>query len=265
MVATFHNHTTFCDGKNTPREMVEYAIDNGARAIGFSAHGYTPFDTRYCLNDESGYINEINDLKREFKDKIEIVLGIEEDSLFPVNRSLYNYVIGSSHYLYINGEYLPIDHSPKLFEKCLQVFNNDECKLAESYYSSFCSYIKSRKPDIVGHFDLITKFDEERRLFLDNQNYHKIAEKYMLSVASDDVLFEVNVGAILRGYRKTPYPYENLLHIIKKSNGKIILSLDCHNKDFLSYDLSNTKNYLKNIGFNCVYTIKNGKFIKESL
>ena len=87
----------------------------------------------------------------------------------------------------------------------------------------------------------------------------------MLSVASDDVLFEVNVGAILRGYRKTPYPYENLLHIIKKSGGKIILSLDCHNKDFLSYDLSDTKNYLKNVGFNCVYTIKNGKFIKESL
>ena len=32
-----HMHTTFCDGKNTPEEIVLYAIDKGFSAIGFSA------------------------------------------------------------------------------------------------------------------------------------------------------------------------------------------------------------------------------------
>lgn len=265
MVATFHNHTTFCDGKNTPREMVECALKNGARAIGFSSHGYTPFDTRYCLTDESGYIDEIDRLKNEYKDKIEIYLGVEEDAFFPVNRSLYDYVIGSMHYYKVNGEYYPIDSTPKLFENCLELFNYNVTEMAENYYSAFCGYIKSRKPDIIGHFDLITKYDEESRLFLGNENYHKIAEKYLLSVVSEDVLFEVNVGAMLRGYRKSPYPYDNLLHKINKQGGNIILSLDAHSINHLSFDFSNTIKYLKDIGFNSVYTLKSGKFVKENI
>ena len=67
MVATFHNHTTFCDGKNTPREVVEYAYENGFRAIGLSGHATTPYDLRYCMKDIDGYIKEVNRLKEEYK------------------------------------------------------------------------------------------------------------------------------------------------------------------------------------------------------
>ena len=34
----FHTHTTFCDGKNTPEEMVLAAIEKGMPRIGFSGH-----------------------------------------------------------------------------------------------------------------------------------------------------------------------------------------------------------------------------------
>ena len=34
----FHMHTTFCDGVNTPEEMVQAAIRLGMKRIGFSAH-----------------------------------------------------------------------------------------------------------------------------------------------------------------------------------------------------------------------------------
>ena len=55
----FHTHTTFCDGKNTAEEVVLSAIEKGFSAIGFSGHGYTPFDLRYCMQDMEGYIKEI--------------------------------------------------------------------------------------------------------------------------------------------------------------------------------------------------------------
>ena len=35
-----HTHTTFCDGKDTPEELVEAAIAKGFDSIGFSGHSY---------------------------------------------------------------------------------------------------------------------------------------------------------------------------------------------------------------------------------
>lgn len=51
MLANFHTHSTFCDGKNTPEEIVLAALEKGFVSIGFSSHGYTPYDLRYCMKD----------------------------------------------------------------------------------------------------------------------------------------------------------------------------------------------------------------------
>ncbi len=266
MIATFHNHTTFCDGKNTPREMVEYAYESGLKAIGLSGHGYTPYDLSYCMKDTEGYILEINRLKEEFKGKIEVYLGIEEDAFAPVDRKKFDYIIGSMHYMRIGNDYYSIDGSSAHNEIMRSAFLHDAIKIATDYYTDFCEYIKSRKPDIIGHFDLLTKFDEVARpIFLKNQDYHKLAEKYLDYILPTDSIFEINIGAILRGYRTNPYPYENLLYKINRAGGKIILSLDAHDKKLLTYDFSEIIYYLKNLGFSSAYTIKNGIFVKESI
>ena len=59
MLTNFHTHTVFCDGKNTPEEMVLSAIEKGFTALGFSGHGLTSFDPGYCLRDTAGYRAEI--------------------------------------------------------------------------------------------------------------------------------------------------------------------------------------------------------------
>ncbi len=38
MLANYHTHTTYCDGKNTPEEIVLCAIEKGFTSIGFSGH-----------------------------------------------------------------------------------------------------------------------------------------------------------------------------------------------------------------------------------
>ena len=76
MLANYHTHTSFCDGKNTPEEIVLYAIEKGCSSIGFSSHGYTPFDLRYCMKDTCGYITEINRLKDKYKKWIPYELGV---------------------------------------------------------------------------------------------------------------------------------------------------------------------------------------------
>ena len=59
MLTNFHTHTVFCDGKNTPEEMVLSAIEKGFTALGFSGHGLTGFDPGYCLRDIAGYRAEV--------------------------------------------------------------------------------------------------------------------------------------------------------------------------------------------------------------
>ena len=59
MLTNYHTHTTYCDGNNTPEEVVKAAIDMGFDAIGFSGHGYTDYDLSYCMKDTQKYLAEI--------------------------------------------------------------------------------------------------------------------------------------------------------------------------------------------------------------
>ncbi len=266
MIANFHTHTTFCDGKNTPEEIILSAMDKGFSAIGFSGHGYTAFDLRYCMKDSDGYIAEINRLKEKYKNKIQVYLGMEEDAFSPVDRSKLDYIIGSSHYFNINGKYYPIDSNYDYFKKCLEAFDYDIIRLSETYYRSFCNYINLRKPDIIGHFDLITKFDESNcSLFLQNAEYNRIAEKYVTEAAKSGSIFEINTGAVARGLRTSAYPNDNLLYLLKKFNARLILSSDSHHIDTLDFAFDETKRHLKDIGFSHLFTLDNGDFVKYDI
>ncbi len=266
MLANYHTHTTFCDGSASPEEMVVSAIEEGFDAIGFSGHGYTPFDLRYCMKDTEKYCAEIGALKECYKDKIQIYLGVEEDAYSYVDRSKFDYIIGSCHYFCVDGVYYPIDSSYDHFKTCLTTFQNDILALSNAYYSYFCDYIVSRKPDIIGHFDLITKYDEmDEQRFLNNPAYLKLSEEFLQKAIGAEILFEVNTGAIFRGYRSTPYPYTNLLHLIKKHRGNVILSSDSHKPEALSHGFSEARKMLKDIGFTYVYVLYDNQFQKDTL
>lgn len=267
MLSNLHTHTTLCDGKNTPEEVVLAAIEKGFSSIGFSGHGYTDFDLSYCLKDMTAYIRTIHALKERYRSQIEIYIGVEEDAgcLLP-NRSDFDYIIGSSHYLRINNSYQSIDTSPDHLKQLIDLFDGDPLKLADCYYRAFCAYILTRKPDIVGHFDLITKYDElDVPHFLKLQAYQALAERYLKEAMKSDCFFEVNTGAIERGYRTTPYPSAELLHVLKKNGGKLVLSSDCHSSDKLDCFFAETKAMLRDIGFEYVYALSNGTFIKDYL
>jgi len=86
----FHTHSTYCDGKLSLEEMTEAAILKKMDAIGFSGHSHTSFDETYCMSteDTEKYIREISLLKRKYKGRIEIYLGIERDRFSDMFSSL---------------------------------------------------------------------------------------------------------------------------------------------------------------------------------
>lgn len=266
MIANFHTHSVFCDGKNTPEEIVLAAMARGFSAIGFSGHGYTDYDVRYCMTDTDGYVVEINRLKEAYGQQIQIYLGAEEDAFCPVDRAKFDYLIGSCHYLHKDGRYYPIDSGSDYLKRCIEAFDGDSLAFAEGYYQAFCDYIKRRKPDIIGHFDLITKFDQrEQPVFLQDPGYHRLAERYIREAAQSGCIFEVNTGAMAKGWRTTPYPSENLLHVLKKLDAPLILSSDSHSADTLDHAFTETRQFLKDMGFTHLHTLQNGTFQKYAI
>ena len=233
-----HVHTTFSDGKNTPREMVEAALCKGLTVIGFSDHSYTPFDESYCIKRDSmgDYVREINALKREFAGRIEVKLGVEQDYYSPSVDGV-EYVIGSVHYVKANGVYLPVDESADVFmDGVKKHFGGDVYAFAEAYYDAVGDVVNKTRADIVGHFDLITKYNENDVLFsTKDPRYVSAWKKAADKLLSTGVTFEINTGAISRGYRTKPYPSNDIIAYLKSRGGKFILSSDSHSSNTLCF------------------------------
>jgi histidinol-phosphatase (PHP family) len=266
MLTNYHTHTTFCDGKNTAEELVLQAIDLGFDALGFSGHGYTSQDNTYCMQNTKAYIEEVKRLKEKYAKKIQIYVGVEEDSREYVNRDDFDYIIGSSHYVAKDGQYFSVDHSHEYFKKALESFNGDYMAYAKNYYERLVGYLVERKPDVIGHFDLITKFDElESSVYLENPEYKKLAQESLLKAIKSQSIFEVNTGAIARGLRTSPYPSIELLYLLKKNDGKLMINTDCHKKEKLDFYIKEAKFLLKDIGFKYVYVLFDNEFKKDYL
>ena len=110
--ADFHTHTTYCDGKSTPREMAEAAYRMGFTDFGISGHADYSFCTPdFGMSDRklAAYKQELYALREEFAGRMNIYVGIELDCLGPIQEA--EYAIGSVHCLEKNGELFSIDET----------------------------------------------------------------------------------------------------------------------------------------------------------
>ncbi|MBR5022430.1 MAG: histidinol-phosphatase [Oscillospiraceae bacterium] len=235
----YHTHTCFCDGKHTPEEMVLEAIRLGCREIGFSGHSYTPFDGSYCMTKENtlAYIDTVRALQRKYANQIKIYLGIEQDYHSPESTAGYDYIIGSVHYVEKDGTYLSIDESKETQIAIVeQYYGGDFYSFVEDYYAVVSDVYRKTKCHIIGHFDLITKFNREGDLFdPGHPRYRTAAQKALNALLDTPAILEVNTGAISRGYTTEPYPTRDILTQWVNAGKKIIFSSDCHSKDHILY------------------------------
>ena len=245
----FHTHTLFCDGKNSAEEVVEAAIEKGFTAIGFSGHSYTSFDLSYCMTEENTrlYIECINRLKEKYRGKIRIYLGLEADYYAEnIDFNAYDFIIGSVHYIKLGSEYLPVDHSAEWQKRDTEkYFGGSFDSYCEAYFSLVSDVAEKTHADLIGHFDLVTKFNENDCLFSTvTPRYRAAWQKAVDKLLKYGVPFEINAGAIARGRRIAPYPSAEIARYITEHGGKLVYSSDCHNKDYLdcAYDLC-TKTY----------------------
>lgn len=258
-----HTHSKFCDGADEPEDIVIKAIAEGFDAIGFSSHSYTPFDESYCMTDAYGYVTECERLCKEYKDRITVLCGLEQDYFAPPPTYEPDYIIGSVHYIKCGREYIPVDESPQILTAAAdRYFSGDVCSLCEEYYKLVSKVADKTGCDIIGHFDLISKFCEAYPGLIDfaDERIIRAEERAIESLIPYGVPFEVNTGAIARGLRTSPYPSQRCLEKIARMGGSVILTSDCHSKAKLSFGFEEARDLIRRCGFRGEYLYYDGGF-----
>ena len=262
-----HNHSRFVDGANTLPEMAKAAFEAGFVSFGFSEHGMQPFDEEYCLSPESDavYRTEVMALKREYEGRMKIWLGIERDSNALYDRTAYEYVIGSTHYLPIGGGHLSVDSTEENVRRMiLEGYGGDPYRMTADYFARHADSITAFRPEIIGHFDLVKKLNERCGFFDEaDPRYTAPALEALERAAETGALLEINTGAISRGWRTDPYPSPLLLKRWRELGGRTIISGDCHDARFIDCDFDLCVEMLRTAGFTECWRLGTGEELFE--
>ncbi len=230
--ANYHTHTTFCDGKNTAEEMVQEAISRGFKHLGFSGH----MDPDVHM-DIQAYYKTIRALQEKYKNQIDILMGVELDTIYDPNcANECEYIIGSTHFLEVDSpEPWSVDHSEEILKQlCELFFSGDYYALSKAYYEVEAKVVERLHPTFIGHFDLVTRFNDSMH-FIDEENpkYYEPALETMQYLVSQGVPFEINCGAVNRNRKKELYPNMRLLKALHDFGGQIVINSDAHNRELI--------------------------------
>lgn len=292
ITTNFHTHTKYCDGKNSPREIVLQALDLGMTRLGFSGHAYTPHDPSYAMSPETAaaYAGEIRGLQEKYGNRLEILCGLELDYFSEQDVAGFDYSIGSVHYVFRRaaasavagapasnasdasaadtaasaaagapesvifadgGWYVPVDESPEVLSWAIEnLYSGDPYGLVEDFFRQEADVVRKTRCQIIGHFDIITKFQEKAPLFDEaNPRYVAAWQKALAALLPAGVPFEINTGAISRGYRTCPYPSLEILKAIHDGGGSIAFSSDSHEKSTLQFWFPEAADLARRAGF----------------
>lgn len=261
-----HTHSNLCDGKNTLEEMVLSAIEKGFDSIGFSGHSFMEIYAEFSMSEEKIkiYKAEIARLQQVYGDKIKIFCGLEKDNYTKVSTEGYDYLLGSVHVMRHENELLFVDWSAERTRDNIDnKFGGDGIAYAKHYYKAVADLPNYGSFDILAHFDLLTKFNEKEPDLFDTEcvEYRAAVTKAAEALVGKVKYFEINTGAISRGYRTTPYPDPYILKEMKRLGFGAIISSDCHDRDFLDCGYDDAKRLLKEAGFTEHYVLKDEGFV----
>ena len=293
--ANFHTHTTLCDGSSTPEDMARRAVSLGFTQLGFSGH----MDPDNHM-DMNLYRNRIHALQEQYRGKIDILIGIELDTVYnPVYARQVEYTIGSTHFpdVACNRGYegaglqpsnggacepeggrnrsgserpLSVDASPEDLQLLAdRYFGGDFYQLARCYYETEAQVYDRLHCTFIGHFDLITKFNDQMHVMDETDpRYTRPALETMAYLAEEGVPFEINCGAVNRGLKREFYPNSFFLRALHDMGGEILINSDAHQAELLNGAFDRAVNQAAACGFthtNILVHGENGAVSQRSL
>jgi len=257
-LSTYHAHSHYSDGKSSLEEMVVAAIEAGCPEIGFSDHSHIP-GLSWCMDAEKieEYHKAVCALREKYAGKIKIFVGIEQDTYSTTPTDSYDYVLGSVHAVMTEGGRRDVDASATFVRETIdKYFGGDPYAYCEAYYDEVGRLYEKTHCDIIGHFDLVTKYIEKDPLFSeDHPRYVAARDAALRKLLSTSAVFEANTGAISRGYRTTPYPHPDVVKRIVEAGKPMVVNSDSHCKDTVNFKIDSVGEELRARGVKLLCTL----------
>lgn len=258
-ISNLHTHTNYCDGKNSIEENIKYAIEKEFISLGFSGH--SNFFKDDCSMTKEGTIKYLNDIKKYkeiYKDKIQIYSGIEADYYSNLNEYTdkemeLDYRIGSVHFIDDdkNGnekDYFCIDMSKDNFNETIKHFGNIKIVI-EKYFDNIIRMTNIQKPDIIGHFDLIRKYNLNKEYFTEEEYWYiEKVEETLKHIKENNCIVEVNIKLMNANNLDAHYPNKNTIKKILEMDIPLTLNTDAHLTNNLDNFYFEAAQELKKVG-----------------
>lgn len=270
--ADCHVHSDFSSDSTAPMEqMIEKGINEGLKWICFTDHmdyDYPPVGEYSFLFDPEAYIRKINELKDRYKNKIEILTGIElglqphlSEKMTALLKSFsFDFVIGSSHI---------VDNMDPYYAS---YWENRSIK--DGIYRYFESIIENCRAfhgfDVYGHIDYIIRYVPGQlkspvKTDYSYAEYADILDEVLKAIIASGKGLEVNSSGLKYGHAY-PHPKPEILKRYKELGGELItIGSDAHKPEHICYSFSVIPDLLKGLGFKYYAVFIQGKPVYEKL
>ena len=232
-----HTHTTGSDGESKPEDWIKLAIKKKFDILGITDHYYFPPGFRDWGNDfySEKHYEELKRLKKKYKEKIKIEINVEFDwikkyrkwIISESKKRVYDYKFISMHFLIVGKESVPIDYTEESFVDIMNKAGGIK-KLVKIYYSGIREAAKTGCFDVVSHFDLIKRWNENKKYFTENEEwYKKQVMKTLKLIAKKRMKLDLN-SAGLRKPCAEQYPSKWIIDDAKKLKIGLLTGTDAH-------------------------------------
>lgn len=244
----YHLHTNFSfDSETDPQDMIKSAIDKGIKTICITDHQDLDFAEPGWEVDFSKYIPYFEEMQNKYKEKIEILIGVEiglQPHLKETNESItkkypFDFVIGSVHLFDGCDPYYPeyfLDKTDEEGYRRAFEITYENLKVAEDY-------------DSLGHLDYIVRCGKKREEEYKISKFADYIDEILKILISKGKGLEINSGGLKKGL-SFAHPHPEILTRYKELGGEIItIGSDSHTPQDIAYSFSTVNEYLKSLGF----------------
>ena len=259
----------FCGhAKDDLAAVIESAIAAGFTHYGLSEHcpRYRPedlyaeeidagLDPAALLSTFTRYAQHALSLRERYADRIEVLVGFETERLPPdrwaeqmraIRASApFEYVVGSVHD--VGGRY--VDYKPELTAQIAADLGGREA-LHIAYFEAVADLVQTLRPEVVGHIDLVRKFDGPDATFSPRALRH--AERALEAVLACSAVLDVNCGAHRRNLSPV-YPLPPILKRAREMGIGVTLGDDSHGANTVGVGLADCLRAIADAGYREVH------------
>lgn len=253
MLVDYHVHTALCGhAVGELEDYVAVAAQKGLAELGFNDHApvFKARDPELTMGPEQlpEYVEQVRVLQMKHR-RPRIKLGIEADFIPGYQEQLrkllsqyeFDYIYGSVH---IIGDWR-FDDS-RFYPEGYAERDTDEAY--RQYFSLIRQSAESGLFDVLGHLDLIKKFDYWPRGEIDH-----LLEETVRAIAAADVCVEVNTSGLRRPCVEI-YPGERILQLCRQHGVPVTMGSDAHSPGEVGLDFDKAVELLKKVGYTQVAT-----------